>query len=105
MSTTSDKKLARQGAKSPGDTYVYYINPSGLSVVDTIKEFEKEKQVHAHPGEKEFSVKGHIPWENIVKWETFRRGRKTATTTREDWEKIHKGGSQSPKKSPRSFNA
>lgn len=104
ISTTSDRKFAQSGATSPGNVYVYYIDPSGLEVVDTIKEFKKEKQEHPHPSEKEFSVKRHIPWENIAKWETFKRSKKTATTTREDWEKSHKGGSQSPK-SPRSFTA
>ena len=123
VGTTNDKKLAQAGAKSPGNVYVYYINPSGLTIVDTIREFQKAKQTHPHPGEKEFAIKRIVPWNNIVQWETFKMGKQTDTTTREAYEKNPKGsspqpgsssskpGSSSPKKSPprrrsiRSFSA
>ncbi|KAK2603623.1 hypothetical protein QQS21_004204 [Conoideocrella luteorostrata] len=100
VSTTSDKKLAQKGAKSPGNAYVYYIYPSGLEIKDTIKEFKKAKQEHPHPAEKEFSVKSRIPWKNIEKWETYKRGKLIETTTREEYKKGHEGES-SPKKGAR----
>jgi len=42
------------------------------------------KEEHLHPGEKEFSVKGSIPWNNIVQWDKYTRGKKAETTTREE---------------------
>jgi hypothetical protein len=96
VSTTSDKKLAQQGAKSPGNVYVYYINPSGLKPVDTAREFKKANEEHPHAGEKEFAVKSSIPWNNIVQWDTFKMGKKTGTTTREAYD--DNAGASSPKK-------
>lgn len=96
VSTTSDKKFAQAGAKSPGNVYVYYINPRSpthLSIVDAAKEFTKAKEEYPHPAEKEFSVKGSIPWDNIVQWDTFKGGKKTETTTREEFEASLKGRS------------
>ncbi|KAI0839952.1 ADP-ribosylation [Hypoxylon sp. FL0890] len=86
VSTTSDKKLARGGAKSPGNAYVYYIDSTGLETVDTVKAFQEAGEEHPHPGEKEFAIKGSIPWDHIVEWETYTRGKKTGTTTREQFE-------------------
>ncbi|KAI0895033.1 ADP-ribosylation [Annulohypoxylon nitens] len=86
VSTTSDKKLAREGARSPGNAYVYYIDPTGLNPVDTIKAFRDAGEEHPHPGEKEFSIHGSIPWSHIVKWDTYTRGKKTGTTTRQEFE-------------------
>ncbi|KAI8964184.1 hypothetical protein F5Y11DRAFT_316845 [Daldinia sp. FL1419] len=73
-------------AKSPGNAYVYYIDSLGLDAVDTIQAFEDAGEEHPHPGEKEISVKGSVPWDHIAKWDTFRRGKKTGTTTREDFD-------------------
>ncbi|KAK2601690.1 hypothetical protein QQS21_004765 [Conoideocrella luteorostrata] len=103
VSTTNDKKVIQRGATSPSSVNIYYIDPSSLDIVDTVKEFRKAKVDHPHPGEKEFAVKGYIPWKNIVKWETYVRGTKTATTTREEYEKSQKGGS-SPKKSAKRYS-
>ncbi|KAI0405191.1 ADP-ribosylation [Xylaria palmicola] len=100
VSTTSDKKLAKNGATSPGNVYIYYINPAGLHIVDTVKEFKKAKQVHPHPGEKEFAVYGYIPWTSIIQWDTYKRGKIIATTTREEYEKSLGGGSPPRKGSP-----
>lgn len=105
VSTTSDKKLASKGATSPGNVYVYYINPSGLKPVDTIKEFQKKKEKHPHPAEKEFSVKGSIPWDKIASWDTFKRGKKIATTTREEFESGAGPADAAEKRSIRSFVA
>jgi hypothetical protein len=101
VSTTSDKQIAEGGATYPGEVYVYFINPSGLNAVDTIAEFQKEGQEHPHPGEKEWAVKGSIPWENIIEWETFKRSKLTGTTTREQYDR----GGSSKGRSIRSFNA
>ncbi|OTA52913.1 ADP-ribosylation, partial [Hypoxylon sp. EC38] len=76
VSTTSDKKIARGGATSPGNAYVYYIDPTGLKPVDTLKAFQKINEPHPHPGEKEFSIHGFVPWDHIVKWDTYTRGKK-----------------------------
>ncbi|KAI1456390.1 ADP-ribosylation [Annulohypoxylon moriforme] len=94
VSTTNDRKLARQGATSPGNAYVYYINPSGLKPVDVEKEFQKAHEDNPHPGEGEFSIQGYIPWDHIDKWETYTRGKKTATTTREQFEQGHGSSSK-----------
>jgi hypothetical protein len=96
VSTTSDKKFAQAGAQSPGDVYVYYIEPSGLYIVDTAKAFIKANLEHPHPVEKEFSVKGSVPWNNIVQWDKYTMSKKAETTTREEYEKNAWGSS--PKK-------
>lgn len=96
VSTTNDKKVAQGGARSPGSVYVYYINPSGLEIVDTAKAFKKANEDHPYPSEKEFSVRGQVPWNNIVSWETWTRSKKASTTTREEFEHSQSGGS-SPK--------
>lgn len=101
VSTTSDLQLAESGATSPGNVYVYFINPQGLDIVDTIKAFRDANEEHPHPGEKEWAVKGSIPWENIVEWETFKRSKKIATTTREQYDRS--GGAK--RRSIRSFVA
>jgi hypothetical protein len=101
VSTTSDLQLAEAGATSPGNVYVYFINPQGLNIVDTIKAFQDANEEHPHPGEKEWAVKGSIPWENIVEWETFKRSKKIATTTREQYER----GGGAKRRSTRSFVA
>ncbi|KAK2611933.1 hypothetical protein QQS21_002039 [Conoideocrella luteorostrata] len=54
---------------------------------------QEGKENHPHHEERAFSVKDYNPWKNIVKWETCTRGKKTATTTREEYEKSHKGSS------------
>ena len=82
VSTTSVRTLARGGAQSPDKVYVYYIDPKGLTVVDTVKTFEKAGQEHPHPHEREFSVKGSILWQHITKWKTFQRSKKVGTMTR-----------------------
>ncbi|KAI1139330.1 ADP-ribosylation [Hypoxylon sp. FL0543] len=103
VSTTSDKKIARGGATSPGNAYVYYIDPTGLSPVDTVKAFQQAGEEHPHPGEKEFDIKGIIPWDHIVQWDTYTRGKKTATTTRQQFESGQ--GSSKKARSVRSFTA
>ncbi|KAK7225166.1 hypothetical protein V2G26_013169 [Clonostachys chloroleuca] len=67
VSTTNDLKLVRAGATSPGDVFIYYIDPAGLAISDTAKEFKKAGKMHPKPGEKEFSIRGSVPWANIVK--------------------------------------
>ena len=86
VSTTSSKKIAVRGATSPGYVYVYYLDPTNLNPVDTRKEFERQGIDHPHPGEKEYSVKGSIPWENIHKWVAYKRGKKRWSMTREEYE-------------------
>ncbi|KAI2778419.1 ADP-ribosylation [Daldinia loculata] len=103
VSTTSNYNIAKGGAKSPGNVYVYYIDPSGLNAVDTIQAFKDAGEVHPHPGEAEFSVKGSIPWDHITKWDTFKRSKKTATTTREEFDQGHGGSVKA--RSIRSFVA
>ncbi|ROW14400.1 hypothetical protein VPNG_03974 [Cytospora leucostoma] len=44
VSTTNDKKVAAGGAKSPGDVYVHYINPSCLTFKSAEREFAKAKE-------------------------------------------------------------
>ncbi|RYP15325.1 hypothetical protein DL765_005781 [Monosporascus sp. GIB2] len=94
VSTTTDYNLAKAGAMSPGNVYVYYIDISGLEAVDTIQAFEEAGQEHPHPGEKEISVKSRVPWDHITKWDTFRRSKLVATTTREEFEQSQGGGSK-----------
>ena len=96
VSTTSDKKFAASGATSPGNAYVYKIDPKSpnkLTIKDSAKEFAKAHKQHPHPSEAEFSVYGSVPWENIISWETFNRGKSTGVTTREQFE----AGGSSPK--------
>ncbi|XXH01433.1 hypothetical protein Hte_007793 [Hypoxylon texense] len=102
VSTTSDYNIAKGGATSPENVYVYYIDPSGLDAVDTIKAFEDAGEEHPHPGEKEVSIKGSVPWDHITKWDTFKRSKKTATTTREDFDNSQGSGTR---RSIRSFTA
>ncbi|ESZ97771.1 hypothetical protein SBOR_1853 [Sclerotinia borealis F-4128] len=102
VSTTSSKALAKSGAKSASSVYVYTIDPKSpnkLEIVDLDKQFKKAGEENPHPGEKEFSVHKAIPWANIVSWDTMTRGKKTATTTRVDFEKP---ASPAPPKSPTS---
>ncbi|KAI0119020.1 ADP-ribosylation [Daldinia grandis] len=103
VSTTSDYNIAKGGAKSPGNVYVYYIDSSGLNAVDTIQAFQDAGEVHPHPGEAEFSVKGSVPWDHITKWDTFKRGKKTGTTTREEFEQSPGGSVKG--RSARAFTA
>ncbi|KAI0845880.1 ADP-ribosylation [Daldinia vernicosa] len=100
VSTTSDYNIAKGGAMSPGNVYVYYIDPSGLNAVDTIKAFQDAGEDHPHPGEKEVSIKGSVPWDHITQWDTFKRNKKTGTTTREDFDR-----GQGAKRSVRTFVA
>ncbi|KAI8623435.1 ADP-ribosylation [Xylariaceae sp. FL1651] len=86
VSTTTDYKVAKGGAKSPGEVYVYYIDPSGLDAVDTLKAFADAGEEHPHPGEKEIAIKGSVPWDHITKWDTYKRSKKTGTTTRADFD-------------------
>ncbi|KAI1418737.1 ADP-ribosylation [Hypoxylon sp. FL1857] len=102
VSTTSDKKIARGGAKSPGNAYVYYIDPTGLNPVDTVKAFQRAGEEHPHPGEKEFAIHGFIPWNHIIQWDTYTKGKKTGTTTRQQFEQ---GQGSSSGRSVRSFVA
>ncbi|KIM99755.1 hypothetical protein OIDMADRAFT_30157 [Oidiodendron maius Zn] len=79
VSTTSDKKFAAKSATSPGNVYVYKIDPKSpyaLTIKDSAKEFAKIHQAHPHPAEAEFSVHGSVPWNNIISWETFNRDTK-----------------------------
>ncbi|KAI5928492.1 ADP-ribosylation [Camillea tinctor] len=102
VSTTKDYNLAKGGATSPGNVYVYYIDLTGLDAVDTIQAFEEAGEEHPHPGEQEVSVKGSVPWDHIIKWDTFRRSKKTGTTTREEFEQSQGGAKV---RSTRSFIA
>ncbi|PQE23547.1 cholera enterotoxin subunit A2 protein [Rutstroemia sp. NJR-2017a BVV2] len=110
VSTTSSKTLAKSGAKSAGSVYVYTIapkSPNKLDIVDLDKAFKKAGEDNPHPGEKEFSVHGSVPWANIISWDTMVRGKKTGTTTRVDFEKgpsapTSPKSPKSPKKSPKS---
>ncbi|KAI1483863.1 ADP-ribosylation [Daldinia eschscholtzii] len=86
VSTTTDYNIAKKGAQAPHDIYVYYIDTSGLDAVDTIQAFKDANEEHPHPGEKEIAVKGSIPWENIIQWDTVRRNKVVATTTRQEYD-------------------
>lgn len=72
--------------KSNLDAYIYYISSNGIKLVETKKEFEDAKIEHPHPGEFEFSVKGEIEWDSIIKWEHWVRGELKETVTRDDFE-------------------
>lgn len=102
VSTTTDQKLAASGATSPGEVYVYYINPTGLSIKSVAKEFKKAKKVDPHPGEKEYSVHGSVPWVNIISWDTYKMSRKVASTTREEYDAAHHKARSLPQH-PRDF--
>ncbi|KAF3066595.1 hypothetical protein GL218_09043 [Daldinia childiae] len=78
----------------------YNFAKSGLDPVDTIKAFQDAGEPHPHPAEKEFSIKGSVPWDHITKWDTFKRNKKTATTTREDFDRGQGGSAKA-----RSFTA
>ncbi|KAI1652624.1 ADP-ribosylation [Daldinia decipiens] len=103
VSTTTDYNVAKGGATSPGNVYVYYIDPSGLDAVDTLIAFQEAGEPHPHPGEKEISIKSSVPWDHITKWDTFKRSKKTATTTREEFEQSQGGSAKG--RSIRSFVA
>ena len=83
VSTTSDKALAKCGAKCPGTVYVYKIDPKGLKPVDTVKKLGDD---HPHPGEKEFSINGMVPWSNIISVDEYKNGKRISTKTRAELE-------------------
>jgi len=103
VSTTSSERVARGGARSPGYVYVYRINPSGLKLKDTRKEFEKAGEEHPKPGEKEYSVKGYIPWANVDQWEIFKGSKSQGIMTKKQYlEGSGSEGSSSSKKKKKS---
>ncbi|KIM97088.1 hypothetical protein OIDMADRAFT_32123 [Oidiodendron maius Zn] len=95
VSTTSSKALAKCGAKCPGTVYIYKIDPTGLNYVNTVKTLGDD---HPHPGEKEFSINGMVPWNNIIQVDTYQNGKKIKTTTREEFDTPP----SSPKSAPKS---
>jgi hypothetical protein len=103
VSTTSNYQIAKGGATSPGKVYVYYIDTSGLDAVDTIQAFQQAGEEHPHPREAEISVKGSVPWDHILQWDTFVRSKKTETTTRAQFEQSQNGAAKG--RSIRSFIA
>lgn len=74
------------GALSPSEVYVYYISENGIRFVDTIKAFKDAGEEHPSPAEKEWSVKGKIDWDSIIKWDVIKRGKVIKTVTRDDFE-------------------
>ncbi|KAH7087398.1 hypothetical protein FB567DRAFT_442078 [Paraphoma chrysanthemicola] len=86
VSTTTDYSVAKGGALSPSEVYVYYISENGVKFVDTIKAFKDAGEPHPKPGEKEWSVKGKIDWDSIIKWDVIVRGTVKRTVTRDDFE-------------------
>jgi hypothetical protein len=74
------------GAKSPSEVYVYYISENGIKFVDTMKAFNDAGEKHPSPQEKEWSVKGKIDWDSIIKWDVIKRGKVIKTVTRDDFE-------------------
>ncbi|ORX91575.1 hypothetical protein BCR34DRAFT_501383 [Clohesyomyces aquaticus] len=86
VSTTSDEDVAKGGAKSPGEVWVYHISENGIKLVDTKEAFKEAGEDHPNPGEKEMSVKGQIDWDSIIKWDVYVRGKKTSDQTRNDFE-------------------
>ncbi|PVI04206.1 ADP-ribosylation [Periconia macrospinosa] len=97
ISTTSSKKFAQSGATSPSDAYVYEIIPRGPGngeIKDVQKEFDKIGEENPHPEEKEFSIKGHIPWGNIVGWEKWTRSKYAKTVNRQDYDADPAGNSK-----------
>ena len=94
VSTTTDYNVAKGGATMPGNIYIYYIDPSGLNAIDTLQAFAEAQEDHPHPGEKEIAVKDSVPWDHITKWDTYRRSKLTATTTREEFEQSQGGNAK-----------
>ncbi|KAH6642890.1 hypothetical protein C7974DRAFT_112472 [Boeremia exigua] len=86
VSTTNSKEYAKDSAKSNLDAYLYYISENGISLVDTKKAFEDAKEDHPHLGEYEYSVKGQIDWDSIIKWDHYVRGKIVDGQTRDDFE-------------------
>jgi hypothetical protein len=74
------------GALSPSEVYVYYISENGIKFVDTMQAFKDAGEKHPSPAEKEWSVKGKIDWDSIIKWDVIKRGRVIKTVTRDDFE-------------------
>ena len=89
ISTTTDYNFAKSAATYPGNAYVYYIDTTGLDLTDVDKAWQDAGEANEHPAEKEMSAKGHIPWNNIMKWDTFTRSKYTTTTTRTDFDAAH----------------
>lgn len=48
--------------------------------------FKDAVENHPSPGEKEWSVKGKIDWDSIIKWDVIVRGKVIKTETRDDFE-------------------
>jgi hypothetical protein len=97
ISTTSSRKFAQKGATSPSDAYVYEILPYGPGngeIQDVQKAFDKIEEDNPHPEEKEFSIKGRIPWENIVGWEKWTRSKYVKTVSRADYDADPAGNSK-----------
>ncbi|KAF2675746.1 ADP-ribosylation [Lentithecium fluviatile CBS 122367] len=86
ISTTTDYSVAKGGALSPSEVYVYYISENGIKFVDTIQAFKDAGEEHPSPGEKEWSVRGKIDWDSIIKWDVIKRGKVIKTVTRDDFE-------------------
>ncbi|KAH3916085.1 hypothetical protein HBH56_068630 [Parastagonospora nodorum] len=87
VSTTSSEDFAKSGATYPGNSYVYHISENGIKLVDTKKAFEEAGEVHPNPAEKEFSVKGEITWDSIIKWDVYNnKNKKISDQTRDDFE-------------------
>ena len=70
----------------PSEVYVYYISENDIKFVDTIQAFKDAGKEHPSPGEKEWSVKGKIDWDSIIKWDVIKRGKVVKTVTRDDFE-------------------
>jgi hypothetical protein len=48
--------------------------------------FKDAGEEHPSPGEKEWSVKGKIDWDSIIKWDVIKRNKVIKTVTRDDFE-------------------
>jgi hypothetical protein len=69
------------------NTYIYYVDLSGLNAVDVNAEYQAQmNQQNPHAYEDEFVVRGIIPWSAIIKWDRYQNGQRTETQTREDFD-------------------
>lgn len=89
ISTSTDYSFLRRSATYPGNSYVYHIDTTGLDLTEVEQEFQDLGEPNPHPAEKEWSAKGYIPWNNIIKWDTFTFSKYKYTTTREEFDASH----------------
>jgi hypothetical protein len=100
--SSSQSFIVKAAKQSNYDNYVYTFDartPYKLKIADTDKEFKNAKLEHPHPGESEYAVHGYIPWDSIISWEVYNRGKLVEKGIREDLDRR----SKSPKYKGRSI--